>query len=510
MKRFFNKRFNFDFTAILNKLPGNAVKAFFKLKKLAALAYKQINSGLGYLKNLFVSFSLRRKLSIIIGSVVFVVIVVLSLIFQQTEKGLLESKLEEICNLTVQYLSSYDIKDNLLMEKYDEIKLSVLYVKRKNITGLDYAWVVNRRGECIAHTDIKLTEGGKNFFTQEKKDFLFNIKDVTTTENDTHYEYYYPIFETSKDENGYDKDVFLGVAGIGFSKAVALAPIHEARKIIYTIAILVTIASILGIYFLSDRMVQQIHEISEGARQIGQGNLDIKISVKSSDELGQLAREFNNMTLHLKEKLHMQKFVSPITRKMIKRYLFSDGEPDSSKHHEVALLFSDVRDFSGFSQRHDPEIVVKVVNIYLDLQTRIIEKQFGAIDKFMGDQVMAVFEGANRDVYLIKAAVEIQKAIKDLNGRRRQKKQEILTVGIGINIGDAVIGNIGSKDRMDYTVVGDVVNLASRFCDVAKPGQIITSTELYRKLQPQSLARNLGSIKIKGREEPVEICEIQY
>ena len=471
---------------------------------------KQIFSLWYYLEDLFVSFPLRRKLSIIIGSVVFIVILVISLIFQQSEKRLLKSKLEEICNLTVQYLSSYDIKDNLLMRNYDEIKLSVLYIKQKNITGLDYAWVMNREGDCIAHTNIKLTQGDRDYFTEQQKNFLLNIKDITATETKTHYEYYYPIFETSKDEGGQKKEIFLGVAGIGFSKDVALAPIQEAKKIIYTIAILVTLSSILGIYFLSDRMVKQILELSEGARQIGKGNLDIKISIKSNDELGQLAREFNNMVMHLKEKLHMQKFVSPITRKMIKRYLFSNDQSVTSQHREVALLFSDVRDFSGFSQRHDPETVVKVINIYLDLQARIVEQHYGAVDKFMGDQVMAVFEGVNRNANLINAAVEIQKAINNLNLQRKKRNQEILTVGIGINIGDAVIGNIGSKDRMDYTVVGDVVNLASRFCDVAKSGQIITSTVLFKRIKPHYPAVNLGSIKIKGRDGAVEICEIKY
>ncbi|OQX83769.1 hypothetical protein B6D60_10075 [candidate division KSB1 bacterium 4484_87] len=463
-----------------------------------------------YLKNQFVSFPLRRKLSIIIGGVVFIVIVVLSLIFQQTEKRLLKSKLEEICNLTVQYLSSWDIKDNLLMDNYDDIKVSVLYIKQKNITGLDYAWVMNRKGECVAHTNIAFTESDRNYFSDEQKQFLLSIKDITQRETETHYEYYYPIFAMSKDASGQKKDVFLGVAGIGFSKDVALAPIKEAKKIIYTIAILVTLGSILGIYFLSDRMVKQILELSEGARQIGRGNLNVKISVTSNDELGQLAREFNNMVMHLKEKLHMQKFVSPITRKMIKRYLFANDESITSQNREVALLFSDVRDFSGFAQHHPPEIVVEVVNVYLDLQARIIERYDGAVDKFMGDQVMAVFEGMHRHENLVEAAVTIQKSIADLNRTRLSENRQILTVGIGINVGHAVIGNIGSKDRMDYTVVGDAVNLASRFCDVAKSGQIITSFYLYQKIKPLYPAQNLGSIPIKGRDEPVEICEIQY
>ena len=206
----------------------------------------------------------------------------------------------------------------------------------------------------------------------------------------------------------------------------------------------------------------------------------------------------------------MQKFVSPITRKMIKKSLFTNSRTLSSQKSEVALLFSDVRNFSGFAQKHSPEIVVKVINIYLELQAHIVIKNSGSVDKFMGDQVMAVFEGRHSHTNLIKAAVEIQNTISDLNVQRKKQNEEILNVGIGINIGAAVIGNIGSSERMDCTVVGDVVNITSRFCDVAKAGQIITSTELYSRIQPVYAASNLGTLKIKGRDELIEICEIKF
>ena len=104
----------------------------------------------------------------------------------------------------------------------------------------------------------------------------------------------------------------------------------------------------------------------------------------------------------------------------------------------------------------------------------------------------------------------MEKSIEKLNHEREQLNLEILNVGVGINIGHAVLGNIGSKDRMDYTVVGDVVNLASRFCDVAKPGQIITTTKFLAQFKYIYPTVKLGSIAIKGRDEPVEICNIDH
>jgi len=464
-------------------------------------------------KNLFISFPIKQKLSIIIGLIVIIVIVVLSLIFQQTEKRILTSKIEEICKLSVHYLAS-DIRDNLLLGEQDAhqligIKESVFKIKNQNINGLDYAWVIDRRGDLVAHTNWQLKEQNQSFLSDLEKELLLKLREPKIEEKETHYEYYYPVLIPRKTA-GEQSKYFLGVTGIGFSKAVLSTPVREAQKIIYTIALLVTCLSILGIYFLTQRMVLQIQELSEAARQIGQGNLNIKIAVNSRDELGQLAKEFNTMTMHLKEKLQMQKFVSQMTRQMIKKNVYSDERAATSEQCDIAVLFSDVRDFSRFSQRHTPEVVVKVINIYLDLQARIVEENYGVVDKFMGDQIMGVFEGANKHLNLLNAAVAIQKAIEKLNYEREQLHLEILTVGIGINIGHAVMGNIGSKERMDYTVVGDVVNLASRFCDVARSGQIITSTKFLSLFSFIYPTVKLGSIAIKGRDEPAEICNIDY
>ena len=456
----------------------------------------------------FISFPIRRKLSIILVLVVLFVIVILSLIFKQSEEQLLQSKLREICNLSVRYLS-YDIKDKLLLKKYEEITERVLAIEQQQIEGLDYAWVVNKDGQILAHTDSSISVQDNIYISPDLKKRILSLTDVGNRETATHYEYFYPIFFTHL-ENGREVDKFVGVAGIGFLKEVLLSPIRDAQKIIFTIALIVTIVSILGIYFLSQKMVKQIQALSNGAKKIGQGDLDVQIAVNSRDELGQLAKEFNNMTMHLKEKLQMQKFVSQMTRQMIKKNIMTNNRSTKGEQRDVAVLFADVRNFSEFSQRHEAKFVIELVNIYLDLQAQIVEKHYGIVDKFMGDQIMGIFEGKQKIKNVLDAAVEIQKSIRSLNIKRIKLGQEILTVGAGINIGPAVVGNIGSKDRLDYTVVGDVVNLASRFCDVAKPGQIITSIHLLKKIDNSYPAVKLGSIAIKGRNEPVEICEIDY
>ncbi|MBD3287311.1 HAMP domain-containing protein [candidate division KSB1 bacterium] len=490
-----------DFLKLFQKSVDNLDVFLQNLKQKALVLWR-------FCKEIFLTFPIRIKLSIILVLIVASVIIILSIIFQQSEKRILKDKLEEICNLSVRYLS-YDIKDRLLLKRYEEITERVLAIKQQKIEGLDYAWVIDNEGQFIARTDTTFTIEDEEYISQEMKAALFKLENIGTRETESHYEFFYPIYFTHT-VNEEQQQKFIGVAGMGFLKDIILEPIHDAQKIIFTIAFLMIIFSILGIYFLAQQMVKQIHALSEGAKEIGRGNLDVVITVNTRDELGQLAQEFNNMIMHLKEKLQMQKFVSQMTRQMIKKNVISKDENNRGEQKDVAVLFADVRNFSEFSQRHQPRYVINLVNIYLDLQARIVEKHFGVVDKFMGDQIMGVFEGKNKADNVFSAGIAIQKAIHKLNERRKRDHREVLTVGIGINLGTAVVGNIGSKDRLDYTVVGDVVNMASRFCDVAKSGQIITSLDSFKSLGSSYPANPLGSIRIKGRKDPVAICEIDY
>ncbi|MFQ6112679.1 MAG: adenylate/guanylate cyclase domain-containing protein, partial [bacterium] len=231
---------------------------------------------------------------------------------------------------------------------------------------------------------------------------------------------------------------------------------------------------------------------------------------RSKDELGQLAHEFNNMIQHLREKLQLQKFVSKLTVQMVKDAVRSDGSKSKATIQELAVFFSDVRNFSSVAEKLNPEEIVKLINVYFDLQTRIIEKHHGIVDKFMGDQIMAIFQAENMADNALRAAVEIQKQLRLLNQERRAKGEVTLEMGIGINNGSAVMGHMGSTHRMDYTVIGDVVNVAARLCANAQAGQIITSLELARKVNGSYPTTRLKSISVKGRTKSVEVCEVDY
>jgi adenylate cyclase len=169
-----------------------------------------------------------------------------------------------------------------------------------------------------------------------------------------------------------------------------------------------------------------------------------------------------------------------------------------------------VRNFSSIAEMLEPEDIVKLINIYFDLQTRIIERHHGIVDKFMGDQIMAIFQGRGMADNVLRAAVEIQRQIRTLNQERAAAGLATLEIGIGINNGMAVMGHMGSANRMDYTVIGDVVNVAARLCAAAKAGQIITSLELAHKVNGSYPTSRLKSVSVKGRSQAIEVCEVDY
>lgn len=162
------------------------------------------------------------------------------------------------------------------------------------------------------------------------------------------------------------------------------------------------------------------------------------------------------------------------------------------------------------AERLEPEQIVKLINVYFQLQTEIIQKYSGVVDKFMGDQIMAIFPTGMMLQSAIEAAVEIQKSIFDLNNKRAANDEVTLDIGIGINHGSAVLGNMGSKDRMDYTVIGDIVNVASRLCSIARAGQIIVEATPLKAISKYYKTTRLEPILVKGRKTPVEICQIEY
>jgi adenylate cyclase len=214
----------------------------------------------------------------------------------------------------------------------------------------------------------------------------------------------------------------------------------------------------------------------------------------------------------LRERFELQKFVSGHTMDAI-RQADTGGIRLGGKRDTATVFFSDIRGFTAFSEGNEPESVIKMLNTYLRIQAEIVRKYGGDIDKYVGDELIAVFQETEMVKNAILCAADIHQSINDLNKRHDWN----IRVGIGINTGIMIMGAMGSEERMDYTILGDSVNLGARLCSHAGPGETILSEYSYKYLRTEDIKffrnRFLSVIKdekihVKGKSERIQIYKV--
>ncbi|MBI3016189.1 MAG: PAS domain S-box protein [Candidatus Tectomicrobia bacterium] len=185
----------------------------------------------------------------------------------------------------------------------------------------------------------------------------------------------------------------------------------------------------------------------------------------------------------------------------------------SGCRQEVTILFADIRGFTELAESQEPEAVVSLLNGYFSRMVDVVLKYEGTLDKFVGDTVMAVFGAPmsreDDTERALRAAIEMQSEMVRFNAEREEAGEEPIHIGIGINTGIAIVGNVGSEKRMDYTVIGDAVNVADRIQNLSRGGEILVSEHTYRKASQVIRGRPLSSGRVRGRVNPVKIYLIE-
>lgn len=232
----------------------------------------------------------------------------------------------------------------------------------------------------------------------------------------------------------------------------------------------------------------------------------------------QAAAAIDNASAHQKlaesaiQRSALERFLSPDVVEMIAKN--PEGVKLGGTNQKVTIMFADIRGFTTLSEKMPPEKIVEVLNEYFTRVTDIIFDCGGTLDKYIGDAVMAVFGApiskGNDAVNAVKAAVEIQRFLVEMNRDAAARKWPELRVGIGINTGIVTAGNIGSPKRIDYTVIGDSVNIASRLMSNAKPGQIVVSLNTAADLEVEFSMKPLAPLTVKGKSQPLEAFEIEW
>jgi len=260
----------------------------------------------------------------------------------------------------------------------------------------------------------------------------------------------------------------------------------------------------LVLYFaLHTTVLRPVLEIGNVADKVGEGKLDAKVDVRSVDEIGRLGGRLNDMVEGLRKKLELSKFVSNETVRTIEE---RGAVSRRGKRLRVTMLFSDIRGFTAFSETREPEEVVDMLNRYLHVQAEAVVRQGGDIDKFVGDELMARFMGDDADEKAVRCAIEMVDAVAKLNEEVKASAKAI-QIGVGINAGEVVLGAMGAEHRMDFTVIGDAVNLAARLCSAAERGQVLISGTVrssFSELEGIEMIA-LDPIQVKGKSEPIPI-----
>lgn len=243
---------------------------------------------------------------------------------------------------------------------------------------------------------------------------------------------------------------------------------------------------------LQSKLLDANREMREQSIQLMRYAKDLSLSHKKAEQEERL-------------RIRMSRYVGKNLVKMLSAE--KEGELFENQRREVTVLFADIRSFTSITEEMRAEELVTMLNDFFDHMVGIIFKNGGVLDKFVGDQVVAVFgllaDQGDQSSNAIQAAIEMQETTEALMRLRAEEGKQTFSIGIGINTGDAVVGNIGSRNRMDYTVIGDCVNVASRFQEVAKGGEIVIGDKTHLRSNGKFSVTKAVDLNLKNKSHPV-------
>jgi adenylate cyclase len=314
-----------------------------------------------------------------------------------------------------------------------------------------------------------------------------------------------------------------------------LAAAHELESAVLRISVVALCLATLLALWIARGVSQPVQQLAAHTQRIARGDYDARIALDRVDELGQLADAMNAMSAGLAERDRVRDLLDKNVSPEVAAQLLRDGAALGGEEREVTILFADLRGFTTLSEKLTPGDLLGLLNRYLDRMSAAIEEHGGVIDKFIGDAIMALFgapvaQGDAADRALA-AALAMERALAELNTELSAEGKTPLALGIGVNTARVVAGNIGSHRRLNYSVIGDGVNVAARLQSLTRTPEyhtnIITGAATIAAcrrspssgapssvlgppssvLRPPSF-RPLGRVQVKGRAEPVEIFAV--
>lgn len=281
-------------------------------------------------------------------------------------------------------------------------------------------------------------------------------------------------------------------------------------------------ASLALAYFLSrmlsQRVTRALNRLCTAVKEIGHGKFHQQTLVEektflNQDEFAHLAKAIQEMTVGLEEREKLKVSFSRYVSKAIMDQILSKETSFNLKgeRRKITVLFSDIRHFTKIAEQIPPEEVVLLLNEYFDTMLGVIFRNKGTLDKFIGDGIMVEFgaplNDSQQELHAVKAALEMQSELKKLCKKWEKEGKPLFTMGIGIHTGYAIVGNIGSEKRMEYTAIGDTVNVAARLEQATKQFKepILISQETHAGLADQYPTKLLGTLALPGRVQETTV-----
>lgn len=307
------------------------------------------------------------------------------------------------------------------------------------------------------------------------------------------------------------KDIVVGHVLVTFSRSAIDQSLLNSVKRISIVTLSMIVLAIVMSFIMARQFSRPIHRLVDASRAIGEGQFEHRIHEQRADEIGDLMGAFNSMAQGLLEKTKVESAFSRFVSNEVAKQILSDlGRVElGGRRVYGSVLFADIVGFTSMSDRMAPPAVAELLNEYFSYISKASDLYHGIIDKYIGDCAMIVFgipeEDRDHCFHAIACAVLIQRIVECLNVRRAKRGLFEVHFRMGLSTGEMMAGTMGSQTRMQYTVVGESVNLASRLCSVAEAGQIVVSEEMYTKdrIETRILADQHEVKQLKGMKWPV-------
>lgn len=402
------------------------------------------------------------------------------------------------------------VSDNKSYDDYTMIVYFPMSIFQDAIdSGSEYeTYIVNHKGDLIAHKNDSLLEQNVSFINNEL------VREMLKSPlNNGQMSY---IDESGSSQIGAFCKIPTATLRIVTTaqRDIILQAVYQIRRRNIYITVLILILSIVVGYLFAKTLTNPIRRLVMASKHIEKGHFLLDLKASSNDELGTLTSSFIDMGKGLDEREKMKDALGKFVNTEIADMVLEGNLALGGQRSHGAIFFSDIRSFTAISEKLEPEEVVEFLNEYLTVMVECVEKTHGVVDKFIGDALMAIWgtpvHHGNDTENAINGALMMREALSLFNHGRGGDKKPLIQIGCGINTGPVIAGQIGSMNRMEYTVIGDAVNLASRIEGLNKPfgTDILISLDSYVLVKDIFNVEAMDLIKVKGKTEAQQIFAV--